>query len=194
MSRTKLSERRKTHQCNSIFTLFFLFVLSGVGWTLLFGASPLADAAAAQNTTQFACVDKLVAFNKVFRMDDGSEVADCRSVAIQNILVTIREKWQVSTTANLRDKDDSIILEILFLAVLGHDFENIDYSSEHTTIVVDSTTGLLRRNNSMDRHRMVALEFMVIIALLTLGYVWIQDMQRTTDAAEQQKKQSQQAP
>jgi hypothetical protein len=41
---------------------------------------------------------------------------------------------------------------------------------------------------------MVALEFMVIIALLTLGYVWIQDMQRTTDAAEQQKKQSQQAP
>jgi hypothetical protein len=89
----------------------------------------------------------------------------------------VRDKWKLASASSLADQDDSVILEILFLAVLGHDFDNIDMSTEHTTIIVDSHTGLLRRNNSMDRHRMVALEFMVIIALLTLGYIWIQDMQ-----------------
>jgi len=179
MVRTSISERRQMHRCKSIFALFFFSVLACAAWTLLFRDSILVTAnnTDAKNESSFMCADTLTAFNKVFRMDDGSQVADCRSVVIANILATVRDKWKLASASSLADQDDSVILEILFLAVLGHDFDNIDMSTEHTTIIVDSHTGLLRRNNSMDRHRMVALEFMVIIALLTLGYIWIQDMQ-----------------
>ena len=191
MVRTSLSERKQMRRCKSIFTLFLFLVMVFVACSLLFRESHLVVGAeninatnrsTSENTTatnhsQFICADTLTAFSKVFRMDDGSEIADCRSVVISNIMATIREKWHISSASSLSEKDDSVILEILFWAVLGHDFDNIDMSTEHTTIIVDSHTGLLRRNNSMDRHRMVALEFMVIIALLTLGYIWIQDMQ-----------------
>ena len=179
MSRINISERRQIHRCKLIFTFFFFAVFAFIAWTLLFGDSTFvgAENTTATNATQFICADTLVAFNKVFRMDDGSRVADCRSVVISNIMATIQDKWHLSSASSLCEQDDSVILEILFLAVLGHDFDNVDMSTEHTTIIVDSHTGILRRNNSMDRHRMVALEFMVIIALLTLGYIWIQDMQ-----------------
>jgi uncharacterized protein YlxP (DUF503 family) len=180
MARTSISERRQIHRCKTILALFCFCVLAFTGWTLLFNDSIIVSAT--NNVTKpstFICGDTLIAFNKVFRMDDGSAVADCRSAVITNILATIQDKWNLSGVSSLGEQDDSVVLEILFLAVLGHDFDNIDLSTQHTTIVVDSHTGLLRRNNSMDRHRMVALEFMVIIALLTLGYIWIQDMHHT---------------
>ena len=140
--------------------------------TLLIACVPIAN-----SLSEYSAVFAQSVYGSVFRLRDGSILANADTSAVNSMLdnsrrlLACRPGDDVIGTA--RNASDAAILRILFLAVAGN--FTVDQSPsalpQRCGLVTDPMTGaLVLRDNSVTRS--VILEVLVIVSIVCLLRVW----------------------